>query len=998
MPSQNKIRFCVSLFLFPILFFGQYFPSKNYTTTDGLPNNAVRALFLDSKNVLWIGTENGVSRMENGMFTNLDESNGLGHNSCWDINEDSDGNIWFASYGGGVSKFDGQKYTVFTTKNGLLANKTRKVFPFKNKVYVGSEQGVSIIDIKTNKLFTPKVPPHKEDFICIDFVQYNGEVYFTSVFDGLFKIDESSSTPQIKPVIIHKNSYSLGLFGSVLYSGNEAQINKFDFNKIEKGDKSSINFGKSFVWQFAKDKRDVIYAAAWGVYTPDGGLYTIEKDKMIDVSNLYGIDSKILLNVVYDSLNDILYVGSNNNGIYQTRLDKIINYNAFNSASIVDFENAKNHKLILENTGLKVLDSKNQITSLISLQDFKKFEMLFYKKGKNIFKKQSQESRDFELNFNIPTKEIEFYEIVKNQTSFWISSNIGIFEIDQNYKIVSYLPKHSLKIGFTYNNKFIETITYAGVRVYENLKTLENKHYSKFEENTPQYIVKILNNNNKTYLLSVFNGLFVYENNQFKSYLADGIWKEKKFKHITKNNKGQLILAAEFGDVFVIDDSKSFKILKKISKKEIIGNTILFLEAYKDYILIGTEKGINIYKNGIIRLIDKEQGLQDSKITTSQIFENSLWLGTQKGYYTIDLNRLTATQLTVSEIGISKIAINNLPLKPNNYKWFRYNSKQLTTDYKHNSFSIDFIPKGHPFPNKLKFRYRLDNGNRWSPYSEKTNLFLPYLPAGNYNVMIEVFDMNAGKSKVFSILQLYIQPPFWLSWWFITLIAVSLLIIVLLIFLRIKRKSNEKIMIQRRIAETKLEALLSQMNPHFTFNAMNTIQSYISTNETKDAMTYISEFAKLIRRTLENSSKQKITIEEEIEYLEAYIKIENKRLDHSIDFEILISDEIDVHFTEIPTMLLQPFVENVFVHAFTESSINPKLIISFKMISSTVLECKIIDNGMGAKTAKRNKIHQSKGIQLTKERLSLLQDSKNNTVEIDFSENNGTTVTILLAV
>lgn len=997
MLSQNRISFCVYLILLPIFIFGQYFPSRNYTTTDGLPNNAVRSLFLDSKNILWIGTENGVSRMENGMFTNIDESNGLGHNSCWDINEDSDGNIWFASYGGGVSKFDGQNFTIFTTKDGLLANKTRKVFPFKNKIYVGSEQGVSIIDIKTNKLVTPKVPPHKEDFICIDFVEYNGEVYFTSVFDGLFKIDESASTPQIKPVILHKNSYSLGLFGSTLYSGNEAKINTFDFDKIEKGDQSSIDFGKSFVWQFAKDKRDTIYAAAWGVYTPDGGLYTIANNKMTDVSNLYGIDSKVLLNVVYDNSNDILYVGSNNNGIYQVRLEKIIDYNLFNSASIIDFEDAGKHKLILENTGLKVLNLDQQIIRSISLQDFKNFEMIFYKKGKNIFKKQSPESRDFELNFNIPAKEIEFYEIVKNQNSFWISSNIGIFEIDQNYKIVNYLPKHSLKIGFTYNHKLIETITYAGVRVYENLKTLENTHYSKFEESTPQYIVKILNNNQKTYLLSVFNGLFVYENNRFQSYLADGIWKEKKFKHITKNNKGQLIIAAEFGDVFVIDDSKSFKILKKISKKQIIGNTILFLEAYKDYILIGTEKGINIYKNGIIRLIDKEQGLKDSKITTSKIFGNSLWLGTQKGYYTIDLNRLTATQLTVSEIGISQIAINNVPLKSSEYKWFRYPSKQLVSDYKHNSFSIDFVPKGHPFPNKLKFRYRLDNNNRWSPYSEKTNLFLPYLPAGNYNVMIEVFDMNAGKSKIFTILHLYIQPPFWLSWWFITLVVVSLLVIILLVFLRIKRKSNEKTIIQRRIAETKLEALLSQMNPHFTFNAMNAIQDFIISSDVENSLLYISEFSKLIRKTLENSSKQKITIEEEIEYLEAYITIENMRFDNRIDFEIKVSEEIDIDFSEIPTMLLQPFVENVFVHAFTESSPNPKLTISFKMVSTNILECKIIDNGMGKNAVKKTKLHRSKGIQLTKERLSLLQDSKNNSVEIDFSDN-GTTVTILLAV
>ncbi len=511
-----------------------------------------------------------------------------------------------------------------------------------------------------------------------------------------------------------------------------------------------------FVWQYAKDKQKDIFAAAWGVYKPDGGLYKVENDKMVDVSEYFGIDSKILLNVVYDKSKDILYVGSNDKGIYEVRLDKIIDYNLFEAKSVIDFENFGKQKLILHNKGLTILDSNKLITKTISLTDFKNFELNFLKKGNKVATKQGIESRDFELDFTIPASGIEFYEMVKNNNSCWIGSNIGIFEINSLGNIINYLPKHSLKIGFTYDGKFIETITYAGARLYDDVHSPTNKHFSKFEKNTPQFIVKILTNKDKTYLLSVFNGLYVYKNNQFHSYLAEGIWKEKKFKHITVNNKGQLILAAEFGNVFIVDDSKAFKIIKTISKKEIVGNTILFLESYKDFILIGTEKGINLYKDGIVRLIDKEQGLKDGAVTTSQIFENQLWLGTKKGYYTIDLERLIAPQMTVSEMTISTIAINNIPISSANYKWFRYNSKELVCDYKDNSFSIDFIPKGHAFPNKLKFRYRLKSNNRWSPYSEKTNLFLPYLPYGNYNLEVEVFDSNAGKATIFKLLKIHI--------------------------------------------------------------------------------------------------------------------------------------------------------------------------------------------------------------------------------------------------
>lgn len=988
------------IFLFVNSTAAQYFPSKNYSTTDGLPNNAVRSLFLDSKNVLWIGTENGVSRMENGLFYNISESDGLGHNSCWDISEDKNGNMWFASYSGGISKFDGKKFTVFTTKDGLLADKTRKVFPYKNKMYVGTEQGVSIIDINTNSVFTPEVPDHKEDFISLSFFEYKGEVYFSTIFEGLFKIDESKEKPIIVPVLLYAKSYALGLFGSTLYSANEGFINKYDISDVLKNKASKTIFGKSMVWQFAKDKRNTVFAAAWGVYTPNGGLYQILNDKMIDVSGLYGVDSKILLNVVYDKSKDILYVGSNDKGIYQIRLDKMIDFDLFEGKSIIDFEDLGNQKYILHNKGFTILDQENNLLKTVSRQDFKNVEADYIRKNKRISSKQGIESRDFELNFNIKADGIEFYEIVKHKESFWIGSNIGIFEINRQGKIVAYIPKHSLKIGFTANDKFIETITYAGTRVYDDLHNLKSKHYSKFERHTPQYIVKILNNRGKTYLLSVFNGLYVWHNDQFQSYLADGIWKEKKFKHIAVNDNGQLILAAEFGNVFIVDDTKKFKVLKTISKNEIVGNTILFLEAYKDYIFIGTERGLNIYQNGKIRLIDKEQGLTDAIVTTSHIFENQLWLGTKKGFYKIDLDKVLKAQITVSDIKISNIEINGIgiDIDKSNYKSFEYHSKSINSDYKHNSFLINFIPKGHPFPNKLKFRYRLKTSERWSPYSDKTNLFLPYLPSGNYILEIEVYDSNAGKSTFFKLLNINIAPPFWMTWWFITLSILCVIALSSYFIVQNKKKAKEKALVQKRIAETKLEALLSQMNPHFTFNAMNAIQHFVISNDVDNSLLYISNFAKLMRKTLENSSKQTITIEEELEYLKLYISIENMRFEDRIDYQFKIAPNVDLNFYEIPTMLLQPFVENVFMHAFDESHPNPILIISFEINEEHFLECKIIDNGKGFTITNTQKTHQSKGIQLARERLALLQETTLNPIIVEQIKDEGTAITILLKI
>lgn len=88
---------------------------------------------MDKDAVLWVGTENGISRFENGLFYTIDQSNGLGHNSCWDISQDEIGNMWFASYGGGISTFDGTEFVVFTSKDGLPNNKTQKFFLLRIK-------------------------------------------------------------------------------------------------------------------------------------------------------------------------------------------------------------------------------------------------------------------------------------------------------------------------------------------------------------------------------------------------------------------------------------------------------------------------------------------------------------------------------------------------------------------------------------------------------------------------------------------------------------------------------------------------------------------------------------------------------------------------------------------------------------------------------------------------------------------------------------------------
>jgi hypothetical protein len=993
MRLNNKF-FCFTFFLTSFFLAAQYKPSKNYTTADGLPNNAVRSLYLDKNSNLWIGTENGISKLENGTFTNLILPKTITNNSCWDITQDIIGNMWFASYGGGVYKYDGKNFTIFNQKKGLPIDRTRKLLTYKKNIYVGTELGVAIIDVKTNKITVPKgILPHFGVFMVSDFFIYSNEVYFSAINEGLFKIVYKNNIPAIEPAFKFQFTYSLAFYDNTIFSGNKGFIDSFKIQDLITGKTTSKKIGKTIAWDFAKDKYNTLYTATWGVFDLSGGLYSISTNKMTNISEQYGIDSKSLLNVVYNAKKDILYVGSKDKGIYEIQLDKTIDYNPFGNKKIIDFETLENQKIILHQDGISFLDAKNSIAKTIPLSDFKKIEVEYIKNSKQ--KLPTHEDGFYELKYNIQAAEIEFYEILKHKKSFWITSNIGIFEMNSEGKMINYLPIHTYKIGFTNDNKLIETIPYAGVRVYDDVYQLKAKHFSEFDENTPLDIVGILNTDDETYLISVFKGLFIHQNNQFQSLLNDKIWKESKLKFITKNRKGNLIIATEFGDVSVIDATKTFQILKTIPRNQIIGNTITFLESYNDHILIGTEKGINIYRNGKIQLLDKEQGLKDCEITTSYILGNELWLGTKKGFYTIDLDKLAANKSTVSSIEIRAIAINSVPVDQSNFRWFSYASDELICDYKQNTIAIDFVPKGHSFPNKLRFRYRLKNTYHWSPYFEKPFVYLSYLPDDNYNLEIEVLDLNAGKTSHFDILKINIQPPFWKTGWFYSLVGILLIFSAVFIILRIKKRAKQKAETENQIAKAKLEALLSQMNPHFTFNALNTIQSFVFEKDAYNSTIYISEVASLMRQTLDNSARQTITIEDEIVYLETYNAIENQRFDNRIQYQILVEDTIDKEHTEIPTMLLQPFVENIFKHAFGEKYPNPAFKIEFTNLNKNGLQIVISDNGKG--NTKTQGTHISKGISIAKERLQIMQPHNFDPIKIDFSEN-GTTIKIRLII
>lgn len=993
MPFYRIIRLFLLFFLWFHVAYSQNFPSKNYTAANELPNNAVRSLLVDSNNILWIGTENGVVKRENDVFQYFFEEDGLALNSCWAIAEDQNEKLWFGSYGEGVSIYDGFKFKVISEEDGLVHNEITKLFSHGDYMYVGTSDGVSLIDINTFKVLSLNTPPGNELFRVTGFFEHRKEIYVITYSTGVYKIPRNNPAALVR-VNDRKFIYSVFVDNDSIYSSNKGFFTKSSLaDYVDTTDSPSLKkLGESIIWDYDKSKDARIFAAAWGIYDTNGGIYELSGNQMVSRAAEFNIPSKEVISLVYDATFEKMYVGTKDAGLYEIALNPQIKITDTEEKDILGFAKTKNTSAVVLSDGIAIKKAKHEY--LVSLPQLKKWQEN-YVRNTNLPLPKHEDSF-YELDYSTKAEDIHFYDIKASGSNYWVNTNIGIFAIKPSGELSRYLPLHSEEINFTPTGDLIETNPYGGVRVYSDLDAFTYTHYDQADPQTPTMVVSSLQKGDKTYFLSVFSGLYVWENNGFKSYLKNGIWNEKKLKHITAL-KDQLAISNEFGDVFIVNDAASFKVLKKIPRARIQGNTISFLKAYCGTLLIGTEKGLTVYEDNRYIFLDKEQGLEQPFLS-AEVDGNILSIGSKNGVYNIDLDAVTAPKALVEQIRLKEVYINN-----NEFSLGSFARKdKVNLAHNENTVLLKFSTNAHPYPNKLKFQYRLNANEKWSLPFSKPEIFLPSLPTEDYKVNVKVSDESTGISYTQPLLSLAILPPFWKTWWFVLLLMSCMLLAVYSIYrfqiLQTRKFEAQKGLIQKRFEETKMEALLAQMNPHFIFNAMNSIQYYIMDNNIDNATTFLGDFARLIRLNLDHCNKPTILLVEEIEYLQSYCRVENTRFNNSIEVKFDIDPSIDVYDVEIPTMLLQTFVENVFVQAFPGDITHETLKISFKLLSEAVLECKIEDNGIGFSGTSTNKLYKSKGVTLVKERLALLGYNVEEAVQIRYAKNEGTCVVLKLQV
>ena len=313
-----KFKCFLFLFFFTQLLFAQYIDTKVITVNEGLFSNNIQKTFIDSDGTLWIGSRAGLSKKKMNSFEIVGEATKHKFNNIFDITEDKNKKMWIAGYGQGILCFDKYSSRLINTKNGLVNNFVRVVFPFKDKIYAGTLNGISIISKDDFSIINPSfIQNPNYDFSVSSFFEINDKVYVTTINDGLYVIenDELIKVNDIKKI------FSSYVWKGNIYLGTETELLIVDSEKFEIITKYQV----PSVWQFYPYKGKMCFISS-GIYDNDGGIYRLEDEKLVNRVVPLKVPFLDLKSFAYDNKNEFLYIGTQNNGLIQVNLNASIFY------------------------------------------------------------------------------------------------------------------------------------------------------------------------------------------------------------------------------------------------------------------------------------------------------------------------------------------------------------------------------------------------------------------------------------------------------------------------------------------------------------------------------------------------------------------------------------------------------------------------------------------------------------------------------------------------
>jgi len=956
----------------------QEFIAQNFSSLQ-VGHSQVYSLLEDSKGYLWIGTwGGGLSRYDGKKFQKFNGTHRPAGRYISALYEDHNGQIWI---GGAttLSRFDG---TVF--HNFPLPKKVQRITDIletpDHQLWIATDRGLFYFN---NNNFQ-SVPTLPDDLFVEDLFLANNQTIWLATADGAYyfkddiftKIDETdglnrnhiraiTATPNGKiwmatitgginifdGTTVSRFEYSdyleEGLGINTLYTDPQGRVwvglvNEGAY-RFDPRDSTQLWLNERQTEGLESDNIKVIHTDQWGNYwlgTSGGGLtkYAARNQRFNQYTEADGLADKEIYAISADP-QGLLWLGTSRGVV------------TFDGRTFNNFSQDRN----FADTKCRAIyiDKKNQIWIGTEGDGLKMYD------GNSYRQFQSWDGIEGQLIQDI---------IADSLGNIWIAmmdAGLTRLSIDprdstgQTFQTSRFTKQNGLPVNAIYDLHLDQwqRLWYAtrggGIGYFENDSTLVNFNSN---DGLPDLHVRTLAEDSLGYLWGgtanggIFN-IHLYGNQPaFSTFTeADGL---------TSNNIYAIVFQSE-NELWV-------------------GNQLGV-----DYVTVSSGRD----KLGTVSFKGAAAGFTGGEMCESAVLhtKETTWFGTIGGlmkYIPRDLEkdtlspRFSITNIRLSYDSLSRTAYANVL-----NEWGQVDSI-LNFQSGDNNLSFEYygIQMGQTMP--ILYQWKMDGlTTDWSAPQQLEQSTFPYLPPGEYVFWVRAINASGVTSQERNI-AFSIQPPFWETWWFrIGSIFLTLLLIGLFFRWRIQavrkeaRQKTERLELEKHLLELEQKALQLQMNPHFIFNVLNTIQSKINATDHRDARYQLAKFSKLMRATLENSRQNKITLEEEIQSLDNYLAMEKMSRNNSFDYTIERVGNTDPE-TLVPPMLIQPFVENAIIHGVAHVEERGKITVVFTQRNG-FLECVVEDNGIGRAAAKERKSqqeaqHKSVALAVTRERLELL--------------------------
>lgn len=910
----------------------------NYTVNDGLPSNMVYCVAQDDRGFMWFGTDSGLSRYDGYEFINYSLEDGLPDTEILNFTKDSQNRIWFFTLNGRVGFV--RNDSIFSTKNTKWLReldfnaRITSIEEVDKKIYFTDRVGQFKI-LSGRRIQTFDVGENGSLSICHCDDQIN-LILRSEHNDGIYSIDKNSGKLKLETPFSRKLKATALTYPLCFKNSIYAFNHSFGSNGLVRVKNLSFSYRPELPKNHILNIK--VYNEELYLLTIDGILRSSDENSVFHKFS----DLKFTSSIFFDQEDNIWYT-SIKSGVH------------------------------LEHSSKIKLDKRNRDISVISRID----DFLYVAHERTKISKKSALGRYSEFQTFDKALAINFIE----------KDPIGRILVGRS--------------GGTYHHKEIlvsgpaRTIAFADSAIYvgSSGRVKEEGNLSSLPYTITGNVSALYAVNKDSMLVGTDRGILVVDADSVSVKAAHKAFSDDSLLQIRIN---KITLQDDYlwiatGGNGLIRFSEKDGILQLSKKDGLISNVIVDFIIHENAIWVATPKGVNKIADNdgqfVISTLDQSDGLNSYQIEGVEYFTDSIYLATDDGLYLIPAD-IDLTETSQFDLFIDKV--------------WNGNSIVSTSVFDASAKSIRILYKALVYRNhkSLTYQYQLNTEGSVSDNEEwlDTDLnevnFLGLGP-GKYSFLVRAKTKNSDWAEPVHY-QFEIKPAFWQTRWFPILIVGLILVVTIAIVTRIGRSKLAKRTLEKEKVSAELTALKAQINPHFLFNVLNSIQLFILENEKDIAQEYLFKYGKLMRMVLDHSDHLIVPLQTELDMLALYTDLEMLRLKKGFDFQVITSDYFKTKKVNIPSMIIQPFVENAIWHGLSpldkKGKITLKIDHDLDRVSIT-----ISDNGVGFDNGIKghhSKAHKSSGVRLVNERLGLIGGSNRfkNHINIESDIGKGTTV------